>query len=394
VNARRVFGERPQRLGRDTNATSRPRREVDAHSKAVVRLGAVGSRGMGAHARARGLASQGRGVGVPCAGHRHTGPAARRVGGAATAAAGMTAARRVPARKDGTAAEGKWGSYGRLRKAPRHRRQQGKGKGMAAAARLTGEAGAEGAPGSGEARPAGRGRAGCAAASVSSYGRRRGDALGGVGVLLLELFSSSSSLGCGDGGRETGARVARVSGGGSGGSYTRRRGSSAAAAEAFWRPRRDTWRHRGAEGARLGLGFAAQAVALRCRGAETGGRGLQVTRGSGAAAGKEKRKREAGGWSFCRGVGRRGGGEREPGSRAVGRKGKADGWDPPVSCPGRMGREGAREFGKLGWADGVGPARVREKEREKGEKERVGLRTSWAGLWLLDRGGQEVKAWV
>jgi hypothetical protein len=32
--ARRVLGERPQRLGRDANATSRPRRGVDAHGEA------------------------------------------------------------------------------------------------------------------------------------------------------------------------------------------------------------------------------------------------------------------------------------------------------------------------------------------------------------------------
>jgi hypothetical protein len=35
--ARRVLGERPQRLGRDANATSRPHRGVDAHGEAVAR---------------------------------------------------------------------------------------------------------------------------------------------------------------------------------------------------------------------------------------------------------------------------------------------------------------------------------------------------------------------
>jgi hypothetical protein len=34
--SRRVLGERPQRLGRDTNATSRPHRGVDAHGEAVA----------------------------------------------------------------------------------------------------------------------------------------------------------------------------------------------------------------------------------------------------------------------------------------------------------------------------------------------------------------------
>jgi hypothetical protein len=34
--ARRVLGERPQRLGRDANVTSRPRRGVDAHGEAVA----------------------------------------------------------------------------------------------------------------------------------------------------------------------------------------------------------------------------------------------------------------------------------------------------------------------------------------------------------------------
>jgi hypothetical protein len=65
-------------------------------------------RGAGVHACARVLASQGRGVAVPCAGHRHPGPAARCGGGEATAVAGETAARRALARKDGTAARGEW----------------------------------------------------------------------------------------------------------------------------------------------------------------------------------------------------------------------------------------------------------------------------------------------
>jgi hypothetical protein len=38
VNARRVFGRVPQRLGRDANATSRPRRSVAAHSECDIQV--------------------------------------------------------------------------------------------------------------------------------------------------------------------------------------------------------------------------------------------------------------------------------------------------------------------------------------------------------------------
>jgi hypothetical protein len=51
---------------------------------------------------------------------------------------------------------------------------------------------------------------------------------------------------------------------------------------------------------------------------------------------------------------RRRAGEREPGSRAVGRKGKADGWDPPVSCPGRKEGEASRQIAMVGWAGRAG----------------------------------------
>jgi hypothetical protein len=93
VSTRRVLGEKPQRLGRDTNATSRPRRGggrarrgqgigMERLGQGKARAGQKGGstacvRGKGAHARTRVLASQGRGVAVPCAGHRHHGPAAR-----------------------------------------------------------------------------------------------------------------------------------------------------------------------------------------------------------------------------------------------------------------------------------------------------------------------------
>jgi hypothetical protein len=72
----------------------------------------VGSRGMGAHARARVLASQGRGVALPCAGHRHPRPAARRGGREATAATGITAARWVLHEKTARRPEGNGRSYG------------------------------------------------------------------------------------------------------------------------------------------------------------------------------------------------------------------------------------------------------------------------------------------
>jgi hypothetical protein len=120
VDARRALGEMPQRHGRDANATSRSRRGGGrarrgcGAGKAEARLGSV-------HARARVLVSQGRGVAVPCAGRRHPGPAARRGGGEATAVAGKRAARRAPARKDGTAAGGGWGptaGYGLLTGGP------------------------------------------------------------------------------------------------------------------------------------------------------------------------------------------------------------------------------------------------------------------------------------
>jgi hypothetical protein len=48
----------------------------------------------------------------------------------------------------------------------------------------------------------------------------------------------------------------------------------------------------------------ARAVALRCRGAEIGARGWQMTRGSGAVAGgRKEEKGRRGGWRLCRGAG-------------------------------------------------------------------------------------------
>jgi hypothetical protein len=64
-------------------------------------------------------------------------------------------------------------------------------------------------------------------------------------------------------------------------------------------------------------------------------------------------------------------GRGEPGESAGERKGKADGWVPPVSCPGRRKRERAKCFAV--WA---GPAHVgwfaRGERREKADG--LGLR--------------------
>jgi hypothetical protein len=181
----------------------------------------AGSRGTGAHARARVLASQGRGVAVPCAGHRHPGHAARRSGGGATAAAGMTAVRRVPARKGGTAAGGEWevlrpGYGGFIGIAGSRGEREG-----AAAVKLIGRAEEGGARGSIEVRPVGRSHAGCAAALVSSCGRRLGeDAPAAVAASSSSSSSPPSSpLLVWRRRKGKGARVARVCGAATSGFY-------------------------------------------------------------------------------------------------------------------------------------------------------------------------------
>jgi hypothetical protein len=137
-STQRVLGKRPQRLGRDANATSRPRRGGErarrGRGAGMAGLGVIGPCGTGAHARARVLASQGRGVAVPCAGHRHPGPAARRGGGRATAVAGVQRWRvGLLHKKDGTAAGRVGRSYGLLPRVHRrlmaHAGNRGKGKG-------------------------------------------------------------------------------------------------------------------------------------------------------------------------------------------------------------------------------------------------------------------------
>jgi hypothetical protein len=155
-----VLGEKPQRFGRDANATSRSRRGGGrarrGRGAGMARLGVVGSRRSGAHARTRVLASQGRGVAVPCTGHRHTGPAARRGGGRATAVAGEMAARRAPAQKTARRPEGKGdptaGNGGFLGGARHHAGSRGGRKG-AAVVILTGGAEGEDARCGGEAVP-------------------------------------------------------------------------------------------------------------------------------------------------------------------------------------------------------------------------------------------------
>jgi hypothetical protein len=55
--------------------------------------------GVGVHTRARVLASQGRSAAIPCAGHQHPGPAARRGGEGRRRLRGTEAARWVPAQE-------------------------------------------------------------------------------------------------------------------------------------------------------------------------------------------------------------------------------------------------------------------------------------------------------
>jgi hypothetical protein len=104
-----------------------------------------------------------------------------------------------------------------------------------------------------------------------------------------------------------------------------------------------------------------------------------MMRGCGAAAGG-KRKREAGGWSFCREAGRRGGGERAGESRGRGRsggRGKLTGGTRPSAAreEGRRGVATDREAG-LGRVMRAGSRGKRE--REKGQLGR-GCVGRWAG---------------
>jgi hypothetical protein len=113
--ARKVLGRRPQRPGRDANATSRSRRGGGrarrGRGAGVARLGPRQQHGLGSaggvHARARCLAAQDRGAAVPCAGHRHPGPAARRGGGKGDGGSGGLKRRVGLLQEEGGTAAGK-----------------------------------------------------------------------------------------------------------------------------------------------------------------------------------------------------------------------------------------------------------------------------------------------
>jgi hypothetical protein len=119
--------------------------------------------GSGAHARARGLASQGRGVAVPCAGHRYPGPAARRGGDRATAVAGRRRRVGAPAQKWHQGPEGGvvlWlATVGSSAALGSRRQQRGREEDTAATV-LTGGADGESGRRGGEAEQVGRCRAG------------------------------------------------------------------------------------------------------------------------------------------------------------------------------------------------------------------------------------------
>jgi hypothetical protein len=65
-------------------------------------------------------------------------------------------------------------------------------------------------------------------------------------------------------------------------------------------------------------------------------------------------------------------------------EGKADGWDPPVSCPGRRESEASRQIATMGWAGGAGPVARGEKEKREGGQLGLGLR--WPVGWWPTRG--------
>jgi hypothetical protein len=77
---------------------------------------------------------------------------------------------------------------------------------------------------------------------------------------------------------------------------------------------------------------------------------------------------------------------KETGVAAVGRKGKADGWDPPVSCPGWKGGGASRRVAAVGWAAVLGRlawAGVREEKKGKGQ---LGSGCVGRGSWWPTRG--------
>jgi hypothetical protein len=275
---------------------------VDARGEAMAqaRLGCGRVSRHGSHARARVLATQGRGVAVPCARHWHPGLAAQRGGGKAQAVAGEAAARRVPAQERHGGRKRKGGptaGYGGFLSGARHH---------------AGSRGGQEKDGGGVAhrRSWSRGRS----------GQRRGEAGGsrpcrkgcgvdvvvrGAGLVELRWWRRwrpprsapgppplctappppSLSLGCGDGGRETGARVARVLGGGRGVLMGAALGHAARARtpRAAMPGVRATATRHASGGCDVGLGFGG--VGGRGageKGARTGGR-LRLLSWSGAA---------------------------------------------------------------------------------------------------------------
>jgi hypothetical protein len=280
VGARMVLGERPQRLGRDANATSRGGRIRRGRGVGGARRGAAskeagtaGSRDKGAHAHARVLASQGRGVAVPCAGHRHPGPAARRGGGRATEVAGTTVAHRAPAQKTARRPEGERmvlrlateGPSAALGITPAAR---GSREGRRRCGSLAGLE--QGVLGAAEGRS--RGEAVQGRAARVRRCRRSGRRLGEDAPAVAAVSSSSGSppapsplLRCGDGGLEKGhgwlefKRAARVLMRGAGARVRSRPGLLGVRAGT-----------RGGIAARLGLGFAVRVVGVREKGARSG----------------------------------------------------------------------------------------------------------------------------
>jgi hypothetical protein len=259
-------------------------------------------------------------------------------------------------------------------------------KGRAAAVWLTGGAGA-GALGAAEGRC--RGEAVQGRAARVRRCRRSGRRLGEDAPAVAAVSSSSGSppapsplLRCGDGGLEKGhgwlefKRAARVLMRGAGARVRSRPGLLGVRAGT-----------RGGIAARLGLGFAAQAVGVREKGARggcavlsrSGDRRARLAGDARERGRGEGRKEEKG----RRAVGGERAGERA-GVAAVGRKGKADGWDLPVSCPGWKEGKRSRRFAMVGWAGSRRLARVRGRKGEKGKCSWAWV--AWAGGWWPIRG--------
>jgi hypothetical protein len=84
-----VFEGSWPRRERDVAWSPRTARPWRGRGAAWRGRGTARHRGAGAHARARVLASQGRGLAVPCAGHQHPGPVTRRGGRVSDGSGGL-----------------------------------------------------------------------------------------------------------------------------------------------------------------------------------------------------------------------------------------------------------------------------------------------------------------